>query len=133
MSSLVTTSPLRSPAFAAAPVPLTDAIFAPVGVLPLLLASVTLTPSWACVALPVLISWSTIGRASSIGIAKPSADDAGLAAAAEASLPLRLAIAELMPTTWPLAVDEGAAGVAGVDRGVGLDRVGDHRVVAAAV
>ena len=34
-------------------------------------------------------------------------------------------MAELMPDELPAGVDERAAGVAGVDRGGGLDRVGD--------
>ena len=38
-------------------------------------------------------------------------------------------ICELIPITAPVGVDQRAAGVAGVDRGVGLDRVGDREPV----
>ena len=37
--------------------------------------------------------------------------------------PLLLKMAELMPTSSPLRLIEGAAGIAGIDRGVGLDEV----------
>ena len=36
-------------------------------------------------------------------------------------------IAVLMPITWPVEVDQRAAGVARVDRGVGLQEVGEQR------
>ncbi len=44
-------------------------------------------------------------------------------------LPPLVWICELMPITLPLDVDQRAAGVAGVDRGVGLDHVRDREAV----
>ena len=43
--------------------------------------------------------------------------------------PLWLSICELIPTTSPGAIDQRAARVAGVDRGVGLDDVADREAV----
>ena len=57
-------------------------------------------------------------RASSMGIAKPRPIE-------PPSPPPRVRIAVLMPDHGAGGVDQRAAGVAGVDRGVGLDRVDD--------
>ena len=56
------------------------------------------------------------------GIAKPMPM---LPAALLCPLPLEpaVAMAELMPTTWPFRSDQRAAGVARIDRRVGLDGV----------
>ena len=90
----------------------------------LTVVSLALTPRKACSAWPVLMSWSAMDLASLTGIAKPMP-----------MLPLWLpwpppseAIELLMPISSPFGVDERAAGVAGVDRGRGLDGVGDDRV-----
>ena len=56
-------------------------------------------------------AWAMSGRAMSIGMAKP------MPCASPAT-------AVLMPMTLPLGVEQRAAAVAGVDRGVGLDEVG---------
>ena len=94
-STLVTTTSLGTPAFAAAPPCTTSTTLAP-GV-PLSL--VTCTPSEACDALPVLINSSAMRLAWSTGIAKPSPIEPLWASGESAP---RVAIAELTPTSWPL-------------------------------
>ena len=59
------------------------------------------------------------------GVGGDGEADADVAASAPSSC--RSAICELTPMTWPLGVEQRAAGVAGVDRGVGLDDAGDRR------
>ena len=86
-----------------------------------------MTPITGCEALPVEISWSAVLRAWSLGIAKPTPM---LPDPLPEPLPGTWAMAELTPITRPGHVEQRAAGVARVDRGVGLDRV-DERLVAA--
>ena len=92
-STLVTTTPLGSPAVAAAPPLTTSTILAPWASTSLL----TCTPSEACEALPVLISSSAIRLAWSTGIAKPRPM---LPPWASGSPPI-VAIAEFTPTSSP--------------------------------
>jgi hypothetical protein len=88
-----------------------------------LVASPTETPICARLARPVSMSCWAMAFAWSIGMAKPTP----MLPACPPNDEPAVAIALLMPTTWPAHVDERTAGVAGVDRGVGLDRVDDGR------
>ena len=65
---------------------------------------------------PVVASCCITPLASCAGIANPRP-------MLPAMLPRGLKLAVLMPTSSPLQVDQRAAGIAGVDRGVGLDEV----------
>ena len=70
------------------------------------------------------------GRLASSSRSRASTDvAAGIAKPMPSLPPPWLAICELTPTTAPLAFEQRAARVAGVDRGVGLDDVGDRRAV----
>ena len=121
-STLVTTTPLGSPAAAAAPPLVTSTIFAPSTAesLP------TWTPSEACDAVPLWMSSSAIRLAWSTGIAKPSADRAALGLRAGVAAQCR--DGRVHADQFAVHVDQRAARVAGVDRRVGLDGV-EHGVL----
>ena len=94
-SSLVTTAPLGRPADAAGPPLTTSTTRAPC----VFASLVTRTPSDACDALPVAISWSAMRLAWSTGIAKPSPIDPALASGP--ALSPSVAIAEFTPISSP--------------------------------
>ena len=75
--------------------------------------SCTSTPIQPRVTVPFLTIWSSTIFAVDTGMAKPMPIEP----------PEREKIAVLMPIRLPAGVDQRAAGVAGVDRGVGLDEV----------
>jgi hypothetical protein len=82
---------------------------------------VPVMPRKACSTLPFCSSWLTTSRAVLIGIAKPMPTFP--------LLPPPVSIWELIPITLPSESISGPAGVAGVDRGVGLNHIRDREAV----
>ena len=79
-----------------------------------------------CSALPVRMSWSTVVLHLGAGDGEADTDVAALAADGRAGDPGDRGVD---PDDAPLHVEQRPAGVARVDRGVGLDRVDERLVV----
>ena len=117
-STLVTMSPSRTPAFSAGPPAVTEPTCAPD---PPVAEAVVERPSHGRSTDWPACSFGTISRTVSDGTAKPMPTFPPPAP--------EVAICEFTPITRPLASSSGPAGVAGVDRRVGLDHLVDAEAV----